>query len=195
MEGNMFTQLKEGRQYSFSIELSTKDILDQNLPEILNTFDKTFSERKDVERLQQKDNIDIPIHIFREGNSGLRSIVKYLKEEKNLNFSEIAKLLGRDQRTIWSTYAAVKTKERKNKKIKNLNKKQTLKQKNDIDLLINSSIFKDRKLSILENTAHNLLQNYSVKDVAKLLGKNQMTIWTVKRRAEQKIRKKETINV
>jgi hypothetical protein len=42
----MFTELKEGKQYSFSIELSSKDFLEQNITEIATFFDKTLHKRK-----------------------------------------------------------------------------------------------------------------------------------------------------
>jgi hypothetical protein len=194
----MLTHLKEGKQYSFSIELSSKDILDQNIPEILSAFDKTLTQKKDAELLHITDNTDIPVSVFRNGASGLQAIVSYLKDEKNLSFVEISKLLGRDQRTIWCTYECAKKKKRaaeKNKlnSLENRLKKQKTKNKKQkiIDEpVINSSIFQDRKLSILESAAFSLLKNHSVKEVAGLLGKNQMTIYTVKRRIEQKIGKR-----
>ncbi len=43
----------------------------------------------------------------------LESIVKYLRENLKLNYSEISKLLKRDERTIWTVYSRVKKKNAK----------------------------------------------------------------------------------
>jgi hypothetical protein len=166
----MFTELKEGRQYSFSLELSSKDVLEQNIDEMVTFFDKSLHKEKDVKELQYIENVDIPLRVFREGNNGLRAIVVFLKEQKKLTFSKISRILGRDQRTIWCAYnSADKTK----KNIKYSPEEPS----------INSSVFKERKLSILEAAATSLLSKYSVNETAQLLGRNKMTIWTVKRRA------------
>lgn len=47
----------------------------------------------------------IPISIFSDKFSAYESLVKYLKEELELKFSEIAEILKRDQRTIWTIYS------------------------------------------------------------------------------------------
>ncbi len=49
---------------------------------------------------------DIPLSIFSQDKlSCLESIVKYLKEVKGMKIGKIARLLNRDNRTIWATYA------------------------------------------------------------------------------------------
>jgi len=60
----------------------------------------------EIFKLTQKDSLDsIPIEVLQNRKLGmLQSITVYLKDEKKLEFSEIAKLLKRDNRTIWSTY-------------------------------------------------------------------------------------------
>ena len=40
----------------------------------------------------------------------LESIVKFLKESYELNYSEIGRLLGRDPRTIWTAYSRMREK-------------------------------------------------------------------------------------
>jgi len=61
---------------------------------------------------QGKEKIlDIPLRILQDRTLAvLESIVEYLKEEKCLKYSEIAKLLNRDQRTIWTVYSRSKKK-------------------------------------------------------------------------------------
>jgi hypothetical protein len=67
----------------------------------------------------------IPLDILRDRNlSVLESIVEYLKN-KGLSFHEIAILLNRDERNIWTVYNRAKKKRHKflqNKKIKKGNK-------------------------------------------------------------------------
>lgn len=59
-------------------------------------------------------NIPIPSHIFLDRSiSVLEAIVKYLKEKKGMTYHEIAVLLNRDDRTIWTCYNRVKKKHAK----------------------------------------------------------------------------------
>lgn len=63
-------------------------------------------------------SVNIPSHIFKDRNlSVLESIVVFLKDNLNFNYSQIAKLLNRDDRTIWTVY------NRSKKKIKKVIKK------------------------------------------------------------------------
>ena len=58
--------------------------------------------------------IDIPSDIFRDRSlSVLEIMVEYLKEQKGLSYHEIAQLLNRDDRTIWTVYNRVKKKRSK----------------------------------------------------------------------------------
>jgi hypothetical protein len=55
--------------------------------------------------------IQIPTLILRDrGISVLEAIVEYLKDEKKLSYHEIAVLLNRDDRTIWTCYKRAKSK-------------------------------------------------------------------------------------
>jgi hypothetical protein len=56
-------------------------------------------------------SIAIPSNIFRDRSlSVLEIIVEYLKEKKKLTYHEIAVLLNRDDRTIWTCYNRAKKK-------------------------------------------------------------------------------------
>jgi hypothetical protein len=180
----MFIQSKDSRQYTFSLEVSSREIDEQKFAETITFFDETLHREKSVENMQYASEYDIPSSVFREGNNGLRAIVKYLKEEKKLSYSKIASLLNRDQRTIWSAYNTLKpAKKQQNKRISEKLNKDDKETKNTF---INSAVFADRKFSVLENAAMHLLKSYPVKETAQILGRNQMTIWTVKKRAELK---------
>ena len=60
-----------------------------------------------------KAEINIPISIFDDRRVGvLESLVSYLRDNLTLKNSEIAKLLNRDDRTIWTVYNRVKKKKK-----------------------------------------------------------------------------------
>ena len=64
-----------------------------------------------VEKKSVSKEVLIPISIFKvEGLSALETICKYLKEELDLNYSKIALLLNRNDRTIWTVYQRAKKK-------------------------------------------------------------------------------------
>ena len=56
-------------------------------------------------KITPKSKINIPSIILKNRNlSVLESIVVFLKDQKNLTYHEIAVLLNRDDRTIWTVY-------------------------------------------------------------------------------------------
>ena len=140
---------------------------------------REISKIKQEYKLSDKDLLNlinkqilIPISIF-FNSSPLESLVKYLKENLNLNYNEIAKLLNRDQRTIWVTY-------------NNINKKN-IKLNTKSKLLIPIEIFSNRKLSSLENLVSYLINlNYSFSQISQLLNRDYRTIWTCYQRAKKK---------
>jgi hypothetical protein len=50
----------------------------------------------------------IPITIFSQDKTTLESLVVFLKDEYKLRYSEVASLLMRDDRTIWTVYHKAK---------------------------------------------------------------------------------------
>lgn len=49
--------------------------------------------------------IRIPVEILQDRDvSALEAIVRYLKEQEGWTYSQIARTLNRDDRTIWTTY-------------------------------------------------------------------------------------------
>lgn len=57
------------------------------------------------------ESIPLPSSIFRDRSlSVLEVIVEYLKDHQRLTFHEIAVLLNRDDRTIWTVYSRGKKK-------------------------------------------------------------------------------------
>ena len=120
--------------------------------------------------------VEIPSCIFNNKLSSLESVVKYLKENLDLKYSEIAKLLNRDDRTIWATYSNSRKKFAKRFAVEN-NK-----------YFIPALIISNRSLSVLESIVYYLKDDCNLKysQIALLLCRDQRTIWTVYNRRRKK---------
>lgn len=123
-----------------------------------------------------KDEILLPISIFKTILPPLEAVVKYLKENLGMRFTEIADRLHRDDRTIWVTYRNSLSK--------------YVEFEIDYTLQIPLSILADRSLSVLEHVSRYLKDNmgYSNKKIATILDKDESTIWTVYHRAQIKVK-------
>ncbi len=131
---------------------------------------------EDIAKLvKEKAGIRIPISVFHNKLSTLEVAVKYLKEELQLKNNEIAELLDRDQKTIWSTY------ERTAKKGIAIKV-----EKGQYDVPV--KILANRELSILEALVKYLRENndLSLVKIAELLMLDSRTVWTVYNRAKKK---------
>jgi len=148
--------------------------------EILFSRLKSLSKPEKIEIIsflteQLKENV-LPVFIFKNNSlSALETIVKYLKEEHNLSYAEISRLLNRSSKTIWITYQRAK-------------KKMPKKLKGKSDSFIPARIFQNRKFSVLENLVSYLRQeqNISYREIAKLINRNYRTVLTVYRRFRKK---------
>lgn len=88
------------------------DLTNRDQRTIWGAYDR--SKKKHKERFLIRSCKHIPVSIFRNRNlSVLEAITLYLKEEESLNLSEIARLLKRDPRTIWTVNARLKKKVKK----------------------------------------------------------------------------------
>ena len=131
-----------------------------------------------IKNQYKRKSSSIPNSIFKNKKlTILEAIVKYLKEEKKLKFTEIGKLLYRDYRVIWKIYS---------------NASKKLKEKLDISdytYPIPLSIFKERRLSALESVVKFLKENYNLRyhQIAKLLNRDDRTIWTVYNKSIKKM--------
>ncbi|MFH1787274.1 MAG: hypothetical protein ABH811_00560, partial [archaeon] len=122
-----------------------------------------------------KLEIEIPIGIFVNKLGALESISKYMKENLNMDYCEIAKLLNRNERTIWT--ACKKASEKQKKLV--FNKKS--------NLLLPISIF-DNKLTILENVIVYLRKiKMRYNEIAEFIERDQRNIWTIYSRAMKKL--------
>ncbi len=119
----------------------------------------------------------IPLAAFsNEKLSSLEIIVKYLKENSRKTYHEIALIMNRDDRTIWSTYSNSLKKQKKPLKF------------NDHSTIIPYSIFYARKNSILESLVLHLKDQLGISynKIAELLLKDYQTIYTTYRKGRSK---------
>ena len=162
------------------VDLARKYHFSEKDAKLLGDFLKYLEHKEDFLRYIEKGHVKnrvIPISVFKNKSlAPLETIVKYLREEMDYSYNEIAFLLNRKQGPIGVTYRIAKKK---------------LSSKLDITSTENSiplSIFKDSKLSIFETIVLYLKDDSKLKFkvIAKLLNRNYRTIWTVYRRAKNK---------
>ena len=160
-----------------------------DLNSLLNQ-DKSFQELKQkLSELQKQYKINltellshleeeplIPITVFNKKLSALETIVKYLKENKNLTNKQIATLTNRSEKNIWHAY---------NSSLKKFpNKLKPTKTKYFFPV----SIIKNLKLSVLESIVLYLKisLNLSLTEISYSLKRSYKTIWTVYSRSRKK---------
>jgi DNA-directed RNA polymerase specialized sigma24 family protein len=126
---------------------------------------------------KQQQSSHIPVSIFATELSPAEAVVKYLKEHHALTFSEIARLINRDQRGIWGAYARTQRKRPAPFDIK------------ETACEIPISILTDRSRSILEHIVTYLKdeRKFSPSHICALLNKKPSTIWTAYQRSRRKL--------
>lgn len=131
---------------------------------------------KEIRLVQEKKySLQLPISIFRNRLSSLEIVVKYLHENEKRSFTEIAGLLNRDYRTIWSAY------QRAVRKHLHLDV-------SDSSISIPVSLFSERKYAPLEVVVSYLKEakQLNFTEIASLLQRSPKTIWTVYQRKKEK---------
>ncbi len=91
----------------------------KSIAELMNRSEKTiwqahhFAAKKLKPKLKvEKSQYIIPVSAFADRRySNLECVVAYLKDSYGLKFSEIAALLKRDQRTVWTVYNRMRKKQ------------------------------------------------------------------------------------
>ena len=150
--------------------------------ELLAIIQKHLPSIPESEIKSQVQLDSIPLSVFDNKElSSLETICKYLKENQNLSYHEIAVLLNRNDRTIWTTYNNSKK------------KLPVLFPITKSEYYLPISIFKERKLAVLESIAVYLKdsQGLTFHEIAVLLNRNDRTIWTVYNRGKKKWNVKE----
>jgi DNA-directed RNA polymerase specialized sigma24 family protein len=151
------------------------------------------AKRKKVKILVKDSEIKIPISIFANRKiAPLQVLVCYLKERFLLGYSQIARLLNLDPRTVWVTYNQVKDSKHAHQETE-ISEQDILKLIKPIietaktEFQIPVSIFHN-KLSTLESLIGYLTAYKGLKffEIAHLLKRNQRTIWGAYHRAKRK---------
>ncbi|MEK6818591.1 MAG: hypothetical protein AABY10_01520, partial [Nanoarchaeota archaeon] len=125
-----------------------------------------------------KQEIEIPLSIFSKELGGLEAISKYLKENIKMNYNQIASLLGRDSRTIWTAYNKAKEKQKDLMKIK------------DKEIYISADIFKNKKLTILESIVIHLREKgLKYSEIGGFINRDQRNLQTIYSRAVKKLKR------
>ena len=147
--------------------------MDSDLKYPSNALNKDFVKQLD------SSTIFLPTGIFSNRKlSFLESIVKYLKENLGYTNHEIALLINRDERNVWTLYNRAQKKDPHSRiKIK------------DNSLGIPLVVVCDRNLSILEVVVVYLKDKLNLRNavIAKLLDRSSKTVWTCYNRAKKKL--------
>lgn len=136
--------------------------------------------REGVQLLKErKESVHIPVSIFSNKElSGLELVCKYLKDELGISFSDIAKLLNRDYRTVWTTYTVANRKQRGRLSVPRS------------DYFFPTLILTNRRLSVLEAIVAYLKDELGLRfsEIAAELHRDQRNVWTVYSRAGKKLK-------
>ena len=114
--------------------------------------------------------VRIPAGIYNSPNTPLQVTAKYLQAEKNYTLPELAETLNRTPAEV-----------------KQLLKKTIGELGKPTGPRISTAVFSDRALSASEHLVEQLdAQAISTNEIAEILGKDPQTIYTLRRRAQQK---------
>ena len=164
----------------------TSEITSSLVRDVVEKLSKERTKERELklikeERLTTKESREVLIpNIFTRELSVLEVIIKFLREDKNLRYSEIAKLINRDPRSVWLTYKRA-IKKRKEPLII------------DESLRIPISIFSNKEflglspLQVITFYLHDH-QKLSFSRISSILKKNYTTIYTSYSRAVEKLR-------
>ena len=129
-----------------------------------------------LEIIENKE-LQIPASIFSKELGALESLARYMKENLNMTYHNIAEKLERDERTIWAS--CKKSKEKQKEPLKAMK----------TDIMIPLSIFENKKLTILESAILYLKgKGMRFSEIGKLLERDERNIWTTYSRAIKKMR-------
>ena len=162
--------------------VSHKLISNKNFVKLRYYLEKIKKEYKLTDKeilFELTKELQIPVSLFNETLSGLETISKYLKENLNLNYKTIARLLSRSEKTIWQAHFFSKRKYPQKFSIK------------ETEFFIPVSVLGNRKLSVLESITSYLKDSLGLKfhEIASLLKRDHSTIWTVYHRSKQKTKR------
>ena len=87
------------------------DLINRNVRDVYKLFQSVLEKPVSKFKISLEEPIFVPVEIFSDKKfHALEAIVVYLHEKVGLKFSQIADLIGRDQRTIWTSYSRARKK-------------------------------------------------------------------------------------
>lgn len=168
-------EIAKKRENGFSINPEERFLVDM-FNEISERLKQKYDYSDDeIFRLWNSQNVfPIPVSIFSGKLSPSEALTKFLKENHELGYQEIANLIGRDKRGVWANY-------------KRSAKKMPWPFQVNGGIAVPVSVFNCEK-SVLEALVSYLkeVKNFRNKKIAQLLNKNPANIWTVYNRAKKK---------
>ncbi len=145
------------------------------LDSLLNSLKEKYNLEKDIKiRLSEKrENKDyLPGSIFHNEIGIFESVVKFLHENKKLDFKEISKITKRTPNNIAVTY-------------NNAKKKYFAEFDADYSLKIPLGIFSE-DYTCFESICLHLKNNHTYHEIAEILDRDDRTVWTTYKRALRK---------
>ena len=135
----------------------------------------SYSENEILKLCNNENALFVPVAIFSGKLSPAEALAKFLKENHELGYREIAGLIGRDERGVWANY-------------KRAAKKMPWPFEINGSITVPAAIFNSEK-SILEALVSYLkdVKKMRNRKIAQLLNKNPANIWTVHNRAKKKM--------
>ena len=173
---------KEGRKRVKNREKSSSERLELLQDSVFRLESELAQMKKDISHIQieEEESLKIPISIFSDNELGtLECIVKYLRENRDLSFREIASLLFRDNKLIWTVYNKAYLKHRRKIRVKKG------------VYFLPTEIFSQKKLGVLEICVVYLKEEAGLKysEIGMCMNRDQRTVWTCYDRACKKMRK------
>lgn len=162
---------KQSKSAPFLVD-SAPLLTNQHLQERIERMERELHQ---LRKLVVQDQQEIPVSLFNTQLSTLEVLAKYLHEVQEKSFADIARLLNRDQRTIWHAYNRAVT------------KKASI-AVNESPYTILLSLFAQRKFSALEVLVSYLRERYSLSfvEIGSLLQLHPKTVWTSYHRKQHK---------
>jgi hypothetical protein len=157
---------------------SNSEVMQVLIEEIQKKYNITKEELLDL--IDENKLESIPAGIFAKNLGGLEAICKYLKENRGMSYVEIARLLNRDQRTIWTAYKKASKKVSERIEI------------NENDTLLPLSYLGNREYTIIESSIIYLKEKgFRYVEIARLLNRDQRNIWSTYQKATKYKEKRE----
>ncbi|MBI5797524.1 hypothetical protein HZA98_01310 [Candidatus Woesearchaeota archaeon] len=147
---------------------------------ILQELQKYKLSKTELQQILFSPEEAVPASIFISSLTVLESTVKYLREEKGYSLHHIAEILERDEKNIWHSYHNAQKKMPSRFWVK------------DSDILVPLKVFSERKKAPLGAIVLYLKEQkqLSFHRIAKILERNDRTIWTTYTRAKKEHEKK-----